>query len=337
MSCDSPLKGYRDRHTGGITFRRENGIEKMEVACGVCLGCRLDHRNMWAMRIAHEASLHEYNGGNSFLTLTYRDARACESYEQYKEGYYVPNDWSLHPEHVTLFIKRLRKFFGDQHIRYFYCGEYGKKCQHGIDLESVKCPLCNVGRPHYHMCLFNGSFTDLVAYESDGGITRYTSPTVEKLWKYGFVDVGELNYASANYAGKYLLKKQTGDRAHTWYCQYDLDGVVTYLQPEFCRMSRGNASGKGRKCGIGADWFEAFHSDCFPADEVPVYGVGVVKKVPRYYQEIYAERNPEEMEKIRAARKKYMRENAEEYTPKRLEDKHICKKARIELFQKSML
>ena len=46
MGCDSPLKGFRDRDTGGIVFRRENTYEKMEVACGQCLGCRLDYSRM---------------------------------------------------------------------------------------------------------------------------------------------------------------------------------------------------------------------------------------------------------------------------------------------------
>lgn len=177
--------------TGGIQFRRTNAGEKMEVPCGYCLGCRLDYSRMWAMRIVREASLHEYNGGNSFITLTYRDESACDE-EQLEQGLHVPDDWSLNERHMQLFIKRLRKHFGEQKIRYFYAGEYGRCCKHGIDVDRVGCPLCNVGRPHYHLCLFNGSFNDLEAYQSDGDITRYTSPTLERLWGYGFVDVGEL-------------------------------------------------------------------------------------------------------------------------------------------------
>ena len=58
MGCDSPLKGFVDRDTGGLTFKREmsNG-EKMEVGCGQCLGCNLDYSRMWAMRITHEAAM----------------------------------------------------------------------------------------------------------------------------------------------------------------------------------------------------------------------------------------------------------------------------------------
>lgn len=82
MGCDSPLKGYRDADTGKLTFRREGTREKMDVACGQCLGCRLDHSCMWAMRIVHESSMWDADGGNSFVTLTY-------------DNEHVPEDWSL--------------------------------------------------------------------------------------------------------------------------------------------------------------------------------------------------------------------------------------------------
>ena len=74
MPCYSPLKGWKDRFTGGIVFRRENATEAMEVACGQCLGCRLDRSRMWAMRIVHESSLYD---DNCFITLTYRDRKEC--------------------------------------------------------------------------------------------------------------------------------------------------------------------------------------------------------------------------------------------------------------------
>ena len=151
MPCYSPLKGWKDRDTGGIVFRGDNGIEEMEVACGQCLGCRLDRSRMWAMRIVHESSLHELNGGNCFVTLTYDDEN-------------VPDDWSLDKSHFQLFMKRLRKWvfspsglgrrpeYDDDGnlvngVRFFHCGEYGNMCKHGINLELVGCPLCNVGRP----------------------------------------------------------------------------------------------------------------------------------------------------------------------------------------------
>ena len=112
----------------------------MEVGCGQCLGCRLDRSRMWAMRIVHESTLHELDGGNCFVTLTYRDRLEC-SQEQLEKGYHVPDDWSLHKEHFQKFMKRLRKAFHPQKIRFFHCGEYGNICKHGISLELVDCPL----------------------------------------------------------------------------------------------------------------------------------------------------------------------------------------------------
>ena len=344
MGCDSPLKGWRNPSTGGIQFRRDGAREKMEVGCGQCLGCRLDYSRMWAMRIVHESTLHEHNGGNCFVTLTYRDPKDCTP-TQLKHGFHVPNDWSLHKRHMTLFLKRLRKYFGEQTIRYFYAGEYGRKCKHGIDVERVGCPLCNCGRPHYHACLFNCSFPDLVAYESDGGVTRYTSPTLESIWKYGFVDVGDLNFASASYTARYILKKIKGPRGPEYYCTYDLDGVVTYIEPEYVTMSRGRPCDEhdtiDRDCpncegGIGMKWFMTYKGDVFPSDEVPVPGHGVMKGVPRYYDDIMKEMDPKGFEEIQKIRREYMKAHEDEYTPGRLLSKHICKKARVNEQQRNL-
>lgn len=337
VGCDSPLKGWRDRDTGGITFRRERSYgEKMEVGCGQCLGCRLDYARMWSMRITHEAQLYEFGYGNSFITLTYREPYDC-SIEQLEKSLHVPNDWSLHDRHMTLFIKRLRKHFDDREIRYFYAGEYGRKCMHGLDVSLKECPICRHGRPHFHMCLFNAQFDDLEPYSTDGGKTNYTSKTLENLWGYGFVDVGELNYSSAQYAAKYCLKKIKGPLADEYYESFDVDGNRTFLMPEFVRMSRGNASHKGGACGIGAKWLELYGGDVFPADEVPVPGAGVKKGVPRYYDKILERNDPELYESIRDKRRKYMNENKDEFTARRLEAKHKVKKARIELFDKRKL
>ena len=110
MPCYSPLKGWVDSETGGIKFRGDGATAKMEVACGQCLGCRLDRSRMWAMRIVHESSLYEYSGGNCFVTLTYRDRSECSD-SQLADGFFIPSDWSLHRKHFVDFMKRLRKAF----------------------------------------------------------------------------------------------------------------------------------------------------------------------------------------------------------------------------------
>ena len=331
MGCHSPLLGWRNRDTGGLCFKREMSYgEKMEVACGQCLGCRLDYSRMWAMRIVHEASLYEYTGGNSFVTLTYRDMLDCDL-EQCEKQLYVPDDFSLHKSHFQKFMKRLRKAFPDREIRYFYAGEYGKKCKHGIDLERVGCPLCNTGRPHFHAALFNITFDDLEAYQSDGAVTRYTSPKLEKIWGYGFVDVADLTFSSAAYISKYILKKVGGVMADDHYCSVDMTGEIIYISPEFVGMSRGNASSKGQLCGIGAKWYEKYKDEVFGDDGVPVPGHGMVHGVPRYYEKILREEDEATYNEMKEVRKAFLREHADEYTPARLMDKHKCAKAKVKL------
>lgn len=327
MPCYSPLLGWKDLSTGGITFRRECGSQKMEVACGQCLGCRLDHSRMWAMRIVHESAMYEHLAGNCFITLTYRDVEDCTE-DQLRNGFHVPSDWSVHKTHWQKFMKRLRKHFEPQKLKFFAVGEYGARCKHGIDLDRVSCPVCNTGRPHYHACIFNCSFEDLEAYQCRDGVMRYTSATLESIWKYGFVDVGQLNFESAAYVARYSLKKVTGVRADDWYTTFDVDGNITYIDPEFCLMSRGRNAGEG----IGASWFAKYKDDVFPSDQVPVPGSGVYRGVPRYYEKLFEISDPLKLEEIKEVRQEFRKAHASEYTPERLMAKYKVCKARRDIF-----
>ena len=100
MSCVSPLKGWRNLETGGITFKNPGHGLKMEVACGQCLTCRVEKSRQWATRIVHEASLYD---DNCFITLTYDDDK-------------MPRLWTGGPGTLVKkdfqdFMKRLRKRF----------------------------------------------------------------------------------------------------------------------------------------------------------------------------------------------------------------------------------
>ena len=323
MSCISPLEGYKDPHSGALVFKRPAVAvpEEMSVACGYCIGCRLDYSCMWAVRIVHESAMHEYSGGNCFVTLTYREKLDCDL-EQLRAGYHVPDDWSLQKHHFQLFMKRLRKHFAPRKIRFFHCGEYGSICKHGLDLDVVSCPMCNVGRPHYHCALFGVTFDDLRAYKPDGlGDYYYTSPTLEDIWKYGFVDVGELNFNSASYVARYILKKITGDKADHWYMDFDEYGVVTFLTPEYMTCSR--------RPGIGSAFYDKYKSDFFPLDRSPVPGHGVIQKVPRYYDDKLRVQDPDLFAKVQEMREVFLREHADEYTPDRLRQKYHCLKSKV--------
>ena len=316
MPCYSPLKGWRDPDTGGIVFRCDGVHDVMEVACGQCLGCRLDRSRSWAMRIVHESSLYD---GNCFITLTYDDD-------------HVPDDWSLDRRHFVLFMKRLRKAFAPERIRFFMAGEYGNVCKHGLNLERVGCPLCSVGRPHFHACLFNVSFPDLVSYGSSNGELRYTSDLLKSIWTYGFVDIGDLNFCSAAYVARYILKKVTGVNAAEHYLSSDLDGVITWMEPEYCTMSRGRRPDGG----IGYRWFQKYSSDVFPSDEVPVPGVGVLSGVPRFYEEIFKCSDPLSMEDIKRVRLEFIKAHGDDFTPARLMAKYEVKKAQVDLLKRSL-
>lgn len=288
----------------------------MEVACGQCLGCRLDRSRMWAMRCVHEASLHELDAGNSFITLTYNDDN-------------IPHIWTLNHKHFQDFMKRLRKYFAPQKIMFYMAGEYGDKCPH-IPIYSSStvqdCDRCNVGRPHYHAILFNCSFDDLLPVGQTNGVTHYSSPLLESIWGLGHVQVGDVTFESCAYVARYITKKITGPRADDHYMRVGDYGDCDWVEPEYSSMSRG--ARKGAR-GIGAEWYEQFKKDLWPYDEVPVPGSGVYKKVPRYYEAILRAEDEGQYESIKEERQKFRRRNAHEYTPERLMAKYKVKKAQV--------
>lgn len=79
------------------------------IKCGQCMECRLAYSREWAIRITHEAQMHDRN---CFLTLTYDD------------------------DHLQKFFKRLRHHF---EFKYVACGEYGERRRrpHFMRLSSV--------------------------------------------------------------------------------------------------------------------------------------------------------------------------------------------------------
>lgn len=304
MPCYTPLQGYKDPVTGGLIFKKT--AQKMEVGCGQCLGCRIDYRNMWAIRIVHEAHMHDSDQGNSWITLTYRDPSQCTD-TQYKAGHFIPANYSLRPLDVSKFFRRLRK--QNKHkIRYFYCGEYGTENR----------------RPHYHICLFNHSFPDLQKFRDDQGTITWTSPELEELWPYGFSTVGELNYKTAAYTAGYILSKITGDKAADHYLRCDEHGEAYWLLPEYTKMS----TGRKAPGGIGAAFYQKYKTDIFPSDCVPVPGHGNVQTVPRYYKDILEGQDPITLKLVKDLRKAFITKHRKDFTPARLRDKYACARAR---------
>lgn len=269
------------------------------------------------MRAVHEAGLHEDSFGNCFITLTYDDE-------------HIPDHWSLKYEDVQAFLKRLRSRYSDRRIKFLCCGEYGNRCPHG-DVDD--CYGCGVGRPHYHLLLFNHWFPDAERYGARNGIPYFYSQQAEEIWGKGFVSVGEVTFESAAYVARYSLKKVNGERAAEHYVRCTVDGELVSVKPEIFKMSTGRRKGEG----IGAAWFQAYKQDFLPRDEAPVPGRGMIKKVPRYYEKIFAESDPALLERVKAERQKYKRENKEEYTEERLRQKYKVKKDQVTMLKRGDL
>ncbi len=266
----------------------------MEVACGQCVGCRLDRSRDWAIRIVHEAQLYS---DNCFLTLTYAPD-------------FLPDDGSLVKKDFQDFVKRLRKHFSGQRIRYFHCGEYGEQLH----------------RPHYHAVFFNLDFEDKVLL-SEGAHKLYRSALLDSIWSKGFCSIGDVTFESASYCARYILKKLTGDRARAHYeVVIEATGEVVQLVSEYTTMSR--------RPGIGREWYEKFKDDVFPSDQCVIQGR--IFKPPRYYEEIFRIEDPEGYEFVKRKRDEFFLEHAEDCTPQRLRDREVVKKAQVNLKRRSL-
>lgn len=234
----------------------------------------------------HEASLYEEN---CFITLTYDDE-------------HLPRDGSLDVSHFQKFMKRLRKRFADDRIRFFHCGEYGDTS----------------ARPHYHACLFGFDFRDKRVWSVRGDHIVWRSETLEETWQQGLSEIGTLTFESAAYVARYVTKKVTGPLADEHYERVNpLTGELVRVAPEYATMSR--------RPGIGRGWIEKYHEDVYPWDEVVVNGHP--SKPPRYYDLYAAERNPKEFESV--SRERRISRRREDETPERLHVREVCTKARL--------
>lgn len=223
MACfkpiDVPKKGYTDL--------------RVTVACGRCIGCRLDKRREWRDRLIDEAKLHLWKW---FLTLTYDDD-------------HLPRTGTLVKRHAQLWQKRLRKARPDDKVRFFTVGEYG-------DITK---------RPHYHSIVFGTDFPDKRKHSWSGDHSLYVSDELDRLWGLGHCWIGTVTEDSAGYVAQYVTKKVTGQLAETHYTTIDpFSGEVVKIEPEFALMSR--------KPGIGAGWYEQYKADYFPSDTKVVKG-----------------------------------------------------------------
>jgi hypothetical protein len=306
MPCYHPLDGWRSRRVNesgkrSIVFNRSEGFVDMpiKVPCGQCIGCRLERSRQWAVRCVHESSLYDRN---CFVTLTYNDD-------------HLPDDMNLNGDHVQKFMKRLRKkYHGDKMvirkdkngndkptfpIRFFLCGEYGTVCK--ICKQSIYRCNCEkfipwLGRPHYHLCLFNFDFPDKKVWSKKRGFLLYRSEELERLWEKGHSIIGDVSFESAAYVARYVVKKIGGKDADDHYTEVDktTGEILSERVPEFVRMSR--------RPGIGADWLDKYESDIYNHDYVIINGKKC--RPPKYYDNRFELDNSEEFNILKYQRKK---------------------------------
>lgn len=298
MPCTRPLKGWRAKSVGEsgkrkVVFNHREAFTDLpvDVPCGSCDGCRLEHSRQWAVRLMHEKSLCDYDqDGNPvprdacFLTLTYDDA-------------HLPRNGSLDKSEVQRFFKRLRirlKRAGGPKVRYFAAGEYGETSK----------------RAHYHAIVFGWSPPDGIEYRG-GPNPLYVSPLLDKLWGCGQCTFGQVTFETAAYVARYTLKKVGGGGATDFYRSVDWSsGELGSVIPEFALMSQ----------SLGVKWYEKFPTDVFPRDYV--ISRGHKASVPRAYLQKLETTDPVLAAEVRASRSVKFAARREEFTPERLDVLH---------------
>lgn len=289
MTCYSPIEAYQYLDGGPLLFKKptDKPVKQVKAPCRNCIGCRLARSQEAAIRITHERTLHEEA---AFVTLTYDDE-------------HLPHDGSLSKRELQLFFKNLRNWATREHdkkIRYYAAGEYGDK----------------LGRPHYHICLFGIDFPDKELISSREGIYLYESKILANIWGKGICSTGDVDYQSAAYVARYIMKKIVGERAEEHYqTTHPITGEVINLEPEFNVMSN--------RPGIGKDWYKKFESDCFPSDYLIRKGSRI--PIPKYYDKLFQETEPEQFELIKEQRIQAAKKRRHDNTPERLAVREYCK------------
>jgi hypothetical protein len=287
MPCTEPLScwvhGTTENGKDKYVFRNPGtGAEEQKVPCGKCLSCLIDKSKEWATRGFHESQCHLEN---CFITLTYNDQ-------------HLPEHSTLVKEHLTRFIKRLRERIKPIQIKFLAAGEYGS--------------AENTHRPHYHLCIFGFAPMDKkYLFTNKHGDPVFTSDFIEQCWKdkddtepKGYITVSELNYRTVAYVARYTVKKivPRGKRkqekfwidTETGETNYDPEAYRYNLLmqnkiPEYITMSN----------GIGKEWHKRHITDTHK-DYITVNYMKA--KIPRYYDKLMEEKDPERLEAIKEKR-----------------------------------
>lgn len=261
-------------------YRTASRLDYITIPCGRCIGCRLDYSRQWANRCMLELSYHD---SAYFVTLTYDEAHVPRRWYADSETGEAYRSLSLEKRDWQLFMKRLRKRFPDDRIRFFACGEYGS----------------TTFRPHYHAIVFGLHLPDLVEKFRKDGFVYYTSQSLQDCWSVregsttpltpiGYAIVSDVSWDTCAYVARYVTKKLTGPEG-TFYTDHNID-------PPFTLMSR--------KPGIARQYYDD-HPDLYENEYINISTPTGGKKFrpPKYFDKLFDEDHPKESVEMRELRR----------------------------------
>lgn len=299
--------------------------ERVLIKCGKCLGCRRATQRDWSLRCFHEALHHNHEWRDPLSRVATTIPNSCVVTLTYNEEH-LPANGALHYPDFQNFMKRLRvrrarnpdlavpakseKQKKPSQIRYFMCGEYGRK-----------------GRPHFHAILYSETFEDRYTVVDRNDHETVMSYELDKLWSkapfpgspptnIGRASVDEFTYAGAAYVAGYVMKKAGDEHLGPWHETIStITGEVTVkpIKPEFRKMSLGTSVDK--LGGLGKAYLEANYPRIYDEDLCRIGEYSF--KPPRYYDTLLARHNPDLLSDVKERRHEAMVETANEWTPER--------------------
>lgn len=176
-----PNPHYREnkQNEGNVPHARDARLKWIPAACGNCIECRQAKAREWQVRLNEEI---RDDPNAYFMTMTFDD----NSLQAFQSS--DPNE--VAKQAIELFRKRWYKKH-EEGIKHWLVTELG----HGAKRPEYK----STERLHLHGFLW----------------TTKTKEEIEKIWKYGWVDIGKyVTEKSVNYCVKYVSKM---DPAHPGY------------------------------------------------------------------------------------------------------------------------
>lgn len=309
-------------HKKYFNYLSENPEDNVQIiACGKCIGCRLDSSRNKANQGFLEVKEDKWENA-WFITLTIDPDHIYVPEEVIidkadKKIYYDKYFWSVkkknfqlyeeipespwkNPDRITftemdnqewtgticrrdiqLFMKRLRKYFKENY------GHEGIRVMYAGEYGETN------GLPHYHIILYNTPFPSNTFHTPKlkyGKYYYYQNTILQECWPLGFSDISEASWNNIAYTARYITKKLNGTELLWVYAQ-------TGHEKEFYGCSN--------KPGIGYKYYEAHKEDIYDQDQVLVKNLKGSHwvKPPKYFDTLLERENPEKWEEIQEKRR----------------------------------